>query len=270
MSDPRITPDPARVAFQKPAQITKDVVNLCRSPDGPRDRQLLFGDPVMHLADAADCAYVQSDKDGYCGYIRRQQLGPRQTASHWVSALATHAYIAPDIKSTDQATLSFGSTLCVTKTDKDFAETALGWVPLAHLSPVGETLCDPAKVAALFLGTPYLWGGNSRLGLDCSGLIQAAFLACGLDCPGDSDMQMALGVPATPPYQRNDLLFWKGHVALVTSDKTMIHANAHAMAITCEPIEDAIARIAKKGDGPVTAHRRLPALSGLNSSLPEA
>jgi len=129
-----------------------------------------------------------------------------------------------------------------------------------HIAPISSVETDPASVAALYLDSPYLWGGNSRWGIDCSGLIQAACSACGIPCAGDSDHQEAsLGelLPDGSLPQRNDVLFWKGHVALVWDEETLIHANAHAMACVLEPIEDALARI-EKTDGPVTAHRRLP------------
>jgi cell wall-associated NlpC family hydrolase len=115
-------------------------------------------------------------------------------------------------------------------------------------------------VAELFLGTPYLWGGNSRWGLDCSGLVQAGLLACGLACPGDSgDQERELGTapPEGTPAQRGDLLFWRGHVAWVSGDNMLLHANAHHMAVVFEPMDQAIARIEAQGDGPVTAHKRL-------------
>ena len=113
----------------------------------------------------------------------------------------------------------------------------------------------------MFLGTPYLWGGNSRLGIDCSGLVQASLLACGIPCPGDSGPQeRALGNYAPPngsAYLRGDLLFWKGHVALVRDSETLIHANVFHMAVAVEPLQPAIDRILTQGDGPVTAHKRL-------------
>jgi len=119
---------------------------------------------------------------------------------------------------------------------------------------------DPVTIATVLLGTPYLWGGNSAFGIDCSGLVQAACMVCGIACPGDSDMQAAglgqLVTDGSPP-RRGDLLFWKGHVAWVSGPDTILHANAHHMAVAYEGLVAAVARIAAQGGGPVTAHRRL-------------
>lgn len=257
MSDPRLTPDAALVSQETPAQVAVPLTDLRRRPDGPRDRQLILGDHVTVLNTADGWSYVQAAKDGYCGHVRTNSLGPQQTPTHRVTAPATHAYERADLKSPDQISLSYGSTVGVINIADGFAQTALGHIPLQHLRPVTEAASDPAAIATLFLGTPYLWGGNSRWGIDCSGLIQASLLACGIPCPGDSDMQQSLGQDATAPYRRNDLLFWKGHVALVTDPDTLIHANAGSMSTKLEPIADAIKRIADNGDGPVTAHRRL-------------
>lgn len=257
MSDPRLTPDPSLVSEQTPAQISAPLTDLCRRPDGPRDRQLIYGDRVTVLGRARGWSYVQAGKDSYCGHVRTDSLGPQQTATHRITAPATHAYERADLKSPDRISLTFGATIAVTDLSDGFAQTDLGHFPVQHLSPVTETASDPAAIAALFLGTPYLWGGNSRRGIDCSGLVQVSLLACGIPCPGDSDMQQSLGKPASAPYKRNDLLFWKGHVALVTDPDTLIHANAGSMLTNFEPIADAIKRIADNGDGNVTAHRRL-------------
>jgi len=114
-------------------------------------------------------------------------------------------------------------------------------------------------VAEGFLGTPYLWGGNSRAGVDCSGLVQLAYHACGLPCPADSDLQQSLGseLPKAAPLRRGDLLFWKGHVAMAVDAQTLIHANGHSMSVAYEGITACIARILDQTGGDVTARRRL-------------
>lgn len=243
------------------SQIILPVIDLCRSPEGPRDRQLLFGDTVSVTDTTGDWCHIISDKDGYHGYVKTTSLGPVTQATHLVTAAATHVYTAADFKSPELLRLSFGSRVSARASTDRFIETPQGFVPAQHLAPSDQTLEDPAAIAALFLGAPYLWGGNSRDGIDCSGLVQASLLACGIPCAGDSAEQQALGTATNSAYRRNDLLFWKGHVALVTDPDTLIHANAGAMACVYEPITEAISRIEKQGDGPVTAHRRLYPLS---------
>ena len=238
------------------------LVDLCRVPDGPRDRQLLMGEAVEVLARARGWVGVRALRDGYRGHVPEAALGRGTRVTHRVSARATHLYPAPDFKSPERAMLSLGARLEVRGEGARFAETPQGFVPRAHLAPVDRSEPDPVAVAERLLGTPYLWGGNSALGVDCSGLVQMACLACGMSCPGDSDAQArALGqpVPDDAPLQRGDLLFWRGHVAWVAGPETLIHANAHHMAVTFEPLAEAIARIEAQGDGPVTARRRLRA-----------
>ncbi|NOR32333.1 MAG: NLP/P60 hydrolase [Sulfitobacter sp.] len=259
MTDYRLTPNPTLVRQDHPGQITAPLADLCRSPEGPRDRQAIFGDHLTILA-RIDCwCYVQLSKDGYCGFINETFIGAKTQPTHTVTAPATHAYLAPDFKSPDQTSLTFGSQITVLAHDDSFAQTALGYIPMQHVSAVSTVAPDPGNVAELFLGTPYLWGGNSRWGIDCSGLVQAACLACGIPCPGDSDQQLAMlgdHLPLHSDFKRNDLLFWKGHVALVLEPDLLIHANAHKMAVTLEPITAAIDRIAKT-DGSMTGHNRL-------------
>ncbi|MFV0512964.1 MAG: C40 family peptidase [Jhaorihella sp.] len=274
MSDPRTTPANARVAAAHLAhcsdsavrvagtarRIGRPVADLLREPDGPRDRQLLLGEAVTVYEDRDGWSFVQAGKDGYVGYVLTESLGPEQAATHRVTAPATHVYARADIKSADRMTLSLGSLLAGRAETGGFLETGAGFVPLVHVAPVAELAADPVAVAELFLGTPYLWGGNSRFGIDCSGLVQAALLACGLPCPGDSDQQQAaLGraLPGASAARRGDLLFWAGHVALVAGPGELIHANAFHMAVSREPIVQAKARIAAQGGGRVLAHKRL-------------
>lgn len=261
MTDPRNTPDAALMDQETPAQIIVPVAELLRSPSGPRDRQLLYGDMVTVLHQGDGFSLLRAQKDGYCGWVADDALGPPVTATHQVTARATHAYARADFKSPDRLSLSFGSHLAALSETPTFIETVAGFVPRQHVHPVGAVATDPAAIAALFLGTPYLWGGNSYLGIDCSGLVQAACLACGIACPGDSDQQAeTLGTPLgeTATLRRNDLIFWKGHVAIVSDETTLIHANAGHMSTVYEPMSEALARIETQGDGPPLCRRRLP------------
>lgn len=260
MSDPRSTPNPEWVSQNTKAQVIQPVADLNRNAGNTRDRQVLFGEQLTVLGQVGTHSYVITDKDNYVGFIASEALGAITATTHRVSALATQAYAKPKMKSPDQITLHHGSKVMVISANNAFCETAQGFIPSQHLTPADQPNTDPIKVAKLYLGTPYLWGGNSRLGLDCSGLVQAALNACDIPCPGDSDQQEAqLGtaLPANTPAQKGDLFFWKGHVAMAIDDKTLIHANAHHMAVAYELIEQAIKRINDQGDGPVTAHKRL-------------
>jgi cell wall-associated NlpC family hydrolase len=274
MTDRRLTPANGRVAHLslqglveadhfvagEAARVAAPLADLLAAPGGARDRQVLRGDRVLVLERAGGFAFLRAEKDGYCGYVAEAALGPDAEVTHWVSAPATHVYSAPDIKRPETARLTLGATVRVVEQPGQFAELAGGgFVFAGHLARIGDWAKDPVGVAESLSGTPYLWGGNSRDGLDCSGLVQAAFLACGLDCPGDSDMQEAAFPPrpaGDESVRRGDLIFWKGHVALVVDDKHMIHANAHHMAVTGEDISGAIARIDAAGGGKPTSVRR--------------
>lgn len=235
------------------ARVAVPLADLLRHPDGPRDRQVIMGERLLVLERLDRHAFVQAQKDGYCGYVPQSALGPDQAVTHWVSVPATHLYATPSIKLREIVGLTLGAQVCIVAEQDRFAETADGlFLPRVHLLPIGQRMDDPASVAEGFLGTPYLWGGNARSGIDCSGLVQAAFLACGLPCPGDSDQQWtALGqpLPEGAALRRGDLLFWKGHVAMALDGEVMIHANAFRMAVTREGILEAKARIrAQEGD----------------------
>lgn len=243
-----------------PRRTVHAVTDLRRSPAGPRDRQLLFGAAVTAFEDQAGWSFVQQDRDGYVGYVLTHALGPALAPTHHVATAATHLYAAEDYKSPDLMALSFGTRVTVTAERRRFWETPDGYIPKPHLWPLDKPFADPVTVAQLHFGVPYLWGGNSVRGIDCSGLVQAAVSACGLPCPADSDMQRdGLGTVLAPdaPPRRGDLWFWQGHVGMVVDPDTLIHANAHHMAVAYEPLTHATLRIAAQGNGGVISRKRL-------------
>ena len=243
----------------KPGQIVVALANLLDKPGGARDRQLLMGAAVTVIDREKGHLFVQAARDGYCGWVDQKAVGEGPEPTHWVVAPSTHLYSEPVVQAPETASLSLGSRLAVTGSWGAWANTPHGFVPLSHIRPLGQWAPDPVSVAESLLGTPYLWGGNSRFGIDCSGLVQVALHACGRDCPGDSDMQMAMGRALAPEetLKRGDLIFWKGHVALVVNPDVLIHANGATMSVAYEGIREAINRISAGGGGLVQARQRV-------------
>ena len=247
-------------------QVIVPVTPILSEPEGKRERELVFGEGVRQLEERGGWVFGYALRDGYAGYIAAGDLAlPKGPPNHVVQARMSYALGEPDFKAkTEHLALSLGAWVSVTGTEGRWAEILAPegrmYVPAVHLRVARAVEADPVGVAERLVGTPYVWGGNSALGIDCSGLVQAGCLACGVACPGDSDMQEAeLGeaLPEDAPLQRGDLLFWKGHVAWVVDPETILHANAYHMAVAYEPLQDAIARIEAQGDGPVTPRKRL-------------
>jgi len=234
-------------------------VRRAPAPDAEQVTEALLGERVtVYEFDDEGWAWGQLASDGYVGYLPANALiAPRAAPTHKVTALRTLAFPGPSIKQPPIVAPPLGSRIAVMREQDRFAVTLAGYLPARHLAPLDHVEPDFVAVAERFLGTPYLWGGKTNNGIDCSGLVQVALHACGVPCPRDSDMQeRSLGTSiALGQARRGDLIFWKGHVAIVRDTASMLHANAFHMAVTIEPIAEAIARIAA-GASEVTSVKR--------------
>lgn len=277
--DPRLTParpdlaaaylkgrvDAARFVEGTLKQVIDPVAPLRRhpSPDAPLDTEALFGERVtVYETTSEGWAWGQLDLDSYVGWLPAGALGNiGAAATDRVSALRTFVFPAPNIKLPPLTALPFGSHVAVARREGEFAVTESGgFIPVRHLVPIDFKEPDFVAVAERFVGTPYLWGGKSSLGLDCSALVQITLQAAGYACPRDSDMQAALGdeVPFSgdaAALKRGDLVCWKGHIGIVSAPGRLLHANAYHMAVAEEPLSDAVERIRKSGCEITTVRR---------------
>lgn len=266
----RGTVEAAAYADPRPMVAAAPMVPVTGAPDAeaPMTTQLLLGEGFDAYELRDGWAWGQCALDGYVGWAPEAGLAPAgPPPDARVRALTAVVYARPDMKSRPIGAVPLGARLRTGPTEGAFAAVEpFGWIPAAHLAPLAAPEPDWVAVAERFLGAPYLWGGRSAAGLDCSGLVQVARQAGGAPCPRDSDMQAAEGRAVAPgtPLRRGDLVFWRGHVAIMLSSSRLLHANAHAMAVAAEPLADAAARIEAAGGGPVTARRRpaAPARTG--------
>ena len=231
-------------------------VRRAPAPDAPLETEALMGETVtIYETTEEGFAWGQIESDGHVGWLPANSLRPPGPApTHRVSALRTFIFPGPSIKLAPLAAPSFGARLAIVREQDRFAVSdSGGFVPANHLVPLQSFEKDFVAVAERFRGVPYLWGGKTSLGLDCSGLLQIALQACGISAPRDTDLQEeALGTAVAPDaafadLRRGDLLFWPGHVAIARDRDTVVHANAFHMMVAIEPVAEAIARVRAAG-----------------------
>ncbi|MBL4618301.1 MAG: C40 family peptidase [Robiginitomaculum sp.] len=272
--DPRITPARSDLAAEhlrgivtaekfvsgNTLSVITEMSDLLAQPklDQSLQSQLLFGEQFVCLESKDGWAWGQSVRDGYVGYVRASAL-QEQTAipDHWISSLRTPVFSQANLKSPIVGYLHRNSQIHISKTSDDYCHVGMGWVAKCDIQAINSPAEDWVEVAKTYLHSPYVWGGRSSFGLDCSALIQNSLQAAGISCPRDSDMQEEqLGKPVrTSDFTRGDLLFWKGHVGVMVCRDNFLHANAASMKTVIEPVSEAINRIEKTA-GPITSIRR--------------
>ncbi|MGE3872749.1 MAG: C40 family peptidase [Parvibaculaceae bacterium] len=255
----------ARLVEGELREVAAPLLSLRDAPrfDARLDTQALMGERVRVFDVQEGWAWLQLEADGYVGYAAQDDLVlPQSAATHRIAVPSTFMFPAPDIKSQPVVTLTMNARVAVIGGDERFAHLANGrFVVARHLKPLAESEPDFVAVAEAYLNVPYLWGGKSVLGLDCSGLVQLSLEAAGEASPRDADMQETqLGSPLPKDdlagLERGDLVFWEDHVGIMTGARMLLHANGHFMQVTREPLRIAVERIAKRGS-PVTSIRRL-------------
>ena len=261
--------DAARFVMGRPARVAVAVADLHKAPqpDSGLNTQAIYGDDVRVFDVAEGWAWIQNELDGYVGYVAADVLTERTAEpTHVVCVPRTFVYPGPDLKQPRSGELSIGSLLTITGTAEtrgtEYALLASGEAVIAkHLAQAGKVAADFVEVAETLLNTPYLWAGVSGFGIDCSGLVQLSMRMAGKSVLRDSDMQAAtIGADIDPgagfmELGRGDLVFWNGHVGIMSDKDTLIHASGHTMTVAREPLRQAIDRIGYLYGGP-TGFRR--------------
>ena len=245
-------------------RIAAEIVDLMDAPEpsAARQTQALHGEEVVVYDIANEWAWIQLANDGYVGFLPARALGKvGEQPTHVVQTVRTFVYEAASIKSPVVTALPMGALLPCRARSGDFLQTDQGFVFSKHVIEAERSDPDFVAVAERFLHAPYLWGGKSWLGVDCSGLVQVALARAGYGAPRDTDMlekEVGVAIEIDGSQKRGDLVFWKGHVAIMQDQCTIVHVNGAHMIVASEPLERAAERIAASGGGGVTSVRRIP------------
>jgi cell wall-associated NlpC family hydrolase len=247
-------------------RVVESVAPLRRAPshDAPLETQALYGEEILVFEEHEGWAWAQLTRDSYVGYMPGNALGAEAKPTHRIAVLSTFVYPKPSIKAPPLMALPLDARIEVARSEGDFCVLAGGgFVYARHVAPLDVLEKDFVAVAERFLEAPYLWGGRTSQGLDCSGLIQNGLAATGRAAPRDTDMlEAALGSPiafddSLAGLRRGDLVFWKGHIGVMRDEAMLLHASGWHMKVVAEPLAGARDRIAALNGGPITSIRRI-------------
>ena len=265
MTDPRTTP--TRNGVEVPGlqgvnySVARGRAALRHAPsqDAVQDNELLYGETITVFESKDGWAWCQSTADRYVGYVHTITYREPILPDHRVIALSTPLLTGPDIKRASRDMLPFNAQVKVLERAGGYARIAPdGFVFEGHLAALDFKAPDWVATAERFVGTPYVWGGKTHAGMDCSGLLQTALAGSGIAAPRDTDMQEAmLGTDcSTSARRRGDIVFWPGHVGIMLDGERLLHANSFHMQVEIEALAHASERIVPVA-GKLTSVKRI-------------
>ena len=260
LADLALAGDYAAAAYVHPKPMScttaRTMVRKVPRADGEAGSELLLGEPFLAVEVGEEWAWGYCGADRYVGYVAAAAIGPAVAATHRVSTASALLFGEPDIRSAHVAELALGAQLVSRGRSGLFHAVEGGFIHERHVAPVDRAAGDWVEVARQFVGAPYLWGGRTRWGIDCSGLVQVALATGGILAPRDSDMQFETLGRAVDTPRRGDLIFFPGHVGIMVDETDLLHANAFWMSTVVEPLATAAERSGRDGR-PVIAIKRL-------------
>ena len=233
-------------------QVITPVSDLRKKPDkmSELETQCLLGENLILIEKKNDWGYCKCELDNYYGWINLSELGEIDSSNYKINTLLTHVYSEPDMKSNILYCLHFNSKVSIIKKYQNWSKVSIGkndgYIFNRHITKLSNVDNNFVRTSKLFLNTPYLWGGKTCLGIDCSGLVQIVLHSAGIYIPRNTSEQQSFTSERLIEKKKVEdfcLIFWKGHVAISIEKNKIIHSNAYHMSVIIEPLDEAITRI---------------------------
>ncbi len=221
--------------------------------------QLLYGDTFKKIKQYRYWLKIKNNSDNYIGYIKNKKFSSNHKNTHKVCVLFSNLYSKPNSKKKIGKKISFGSKIKVTNQKGNFFKFDNLWIKKKNLKKISFKEKDTFRNINKFINIKYKWGGKHFTGVDCSGLIQLFLNFNNKFCPRDTKDQIKYFKKKIKlnRLRKNDLIFWKGHVALAISKKKLIHGYGPSKKVVIMPIKKTIDRIYKTANLKVIGIRRI-------------